>query len=88
MSTSNIGSKQWKDGLIPFCGHEESLLVVDTRNDNLVYEWDEDSGLGDDPIANSLASYLEEYRNNLLSGSCEFLGSDCGVIEKVTKSRK
>lgn len=74
-------SKQWKSGLVPFCGDETSLLVVDSQSDE-VYEWDSSDGLGD-LIARNLLSYLEDYRNNLLSGHFEYF-EDVGVIEKMT----
>jgi hypothetical protein len=69
------------------------LLVVDTRDKGAaVYEWDEDDGVSSDPVAPSLAQYLEMYRNQLLAGHCEYL-DDAGVVEKVGgggggKSRK
>ena len=82
------GKKHWRRGCIPFAGDEGmGMLVVDTTNTKAaVYEWDGDDGISDDPISLSLTSYLEDYRNRLLSGQCEFL-EDCGVIEKMgTKS--
>jgi hypothetical protein len=63
------------------------MLVVDTKDGTAVYEWDEDDGVAEDPIAHSFASYLETYRNQLLSGKCEFLG-DAGVVERMAKQRK
>jgi hypothetical protein len=82
------GSSKWRNGIIPFCGDEGmGMLVIDTLDGAAVLEWDEDDGVGVDPIASSLASYLEGYRNQLLSGKCEFLGN-AGVIEKVSKLRK
>ena len=63
------------------------MLVVDTSHGTSVHEWDEDDGVSDDPVAYSLASYFEDYRNQLLSGKCEFLG-DAGVVEKMSKLRK
>ena len=59
------------------------MLVVDTTNaKEAVFEWDEDDGVSEDPIFPSLTAYLEDYRNRLLSGQCEFL-EDCGVVEKM-----
>ena len=53
-----------------------------------VVEWDADDGVGD-VIDNgdSLESFLENYRNLLLGGQCEFL-KGVGVIEKVAARRK
>jgi hypothetical protein len=82
------GSSKWRNGIIPFCGDEAmGMLVIDTLDGAAVLEWDEDDGVGEDPVSSSLASYLEGYRNQLLSGKCEFLGN-AGVIEKVSKLRK
>ena len=63
------------------------MLVVDASHGTSVHEWDEDDGVSDDPVAHSLASYFEDYRNQLLSGKCELLG-DAGVVEKMSKLRK
>ena len=63
------------------------MLVLDTSHGTSVHEWDEDDGVSDDPVAHSLASYFEDYRNQLLSGKCELLG-DAGVVEKMSKLRK
>eukprot|EP00599_Poterioochromonas_sp_BG-1_P008657 CAMPEP_0173151250 /NCGR_PEP_ID=MMETSP1105-20130129/11458_1 /TAXON_ID=2985 /ORGANISM="Ochromonas sp., Strain BG-1" /LENGTH=163 /DNA_ID=CAMNT_0014066569 /DNA_START=3 /DNA_END=494 /DNA_ORIENTATION=+ len=77
----------WREGLIPFAGEESSLLVIDTRRNDAVREWDEDEGLGD-TLSDNIVRYLEEYRNNLLGGHFEFL-DDVGVVEKmVGKPRK
>jgi cell wall assembly regulator SMI1 len=70
----------WKAGLIPFCGDEDTLLVIDTRYGE-VMEWDVNDGKGD-TVASSLEQFLENYRNDLLSGHFEYL-EDIGVIEKM-----
>jgi hypothetical protein len=74
-------SRDWKAGLIPFCGDDETLLVIDTRNYDGVYEWDTSDGLGD-MVAPTMEKYLEDYRNSLLGGHFEFV-EDIGVIEKM-----
>ena len=77
------GTRSWRNGLVPFAGDEGmGLLVVDTRDGKAVYEWDDDDGIGSEPIASSLAHYFEGYRNQLLAGQCEYL-EDAGVVEKV-----
>ena len=83
------GKKSWRQGIVPLCGDEGmGMLVVDTTTaKTAVYEWDEDDGIADDPIFQSLGAFLEDYRNRLLAGQCEFL-DECGVIEKVAKARK
>ena len=83
------GRKSWRSGVVPLCGDEGmGMLVVDTTTAKVaVYEWDEDDGIAVDPLFPSLASFLEGYRNLLLAGQCEFL-DECGVVEKVSKSRK
>ena len=77
------GQRSWRAGIVPFAGDEGmGLLVVDTRDKGAaVYEWDEDDGVSSDPVAPSLAQYLEMYRNQLLAGHCEYL-DDAGVVEK------
>jgi hypothetical protein len=80
-------SRLWKGRFLPFCGDENSLLLIDTANGR-VHEWDSDDGIGD-PIAPSFSAYLEDYRNGLLEGHMEFL-SGVGVVENMTsgKSKK
>lgn len=63
------------------------MLVVDTLQGTSVYEWDEDDGVSEDSVSPSLATFLEDYRNQLLSGKCEYLG-DAGVVERIAKQRK
>jgi hypothetical protein len=75
----------WKKTMIPFAGDEGGMLVVDTTSAE-VYEWDEDDGIGS-MGSKSLDDYLEDYRNQLMTGRCEF-DSDIGVIEGVGGSRK
>ena len=71
--------------VLPFCGHtSEDMLVITATG--AVCEWDEEDGCGDE-IASSLNAYLEEYRNFLLEGNCEFI-KDCGVVEKMATRRK
>lgn len=77
-----LGSKRhWKGEYLPFCGDENSLLLIDTSNGK-VYEWDSDDGLGD-LVASSFSAYLESYRNSLLEGHMEFL-SGVGVVENMS----
>ncbi len=80
------GTKKWKNGLIPFCGDDSTMLVIDTTVGDAVFEYDMDDGLGDQ-LANNFVRFLETYRNDLLSGHFEFL-EDCGVIEKMGKGKK
>jgi hypothetical protein len=77
-----LGSKRnWKGEYLPFCGDENSLLLIDTSTGK-VYEWDADDGLGDE-VARSFSAYLEAYRNSLLEGHMEFL-SGVGVVENMS----
>lgn len=81
------GSKKWKQGYVPFCGDESAVLIVDSNDGDAVFEWDRDTGLGDE-VAGSFVRFLENYRNDLLGGHFEFL-DDVGVIEKMgAKPRK
>jgi hypothetical protein len=81
------GSRKWRSGLVPVAGDDNSMLVIDSKTDE-VLEWDSDEGLGD-VVAPNLMRYLEDYRNNLLGGHFEFL-DEIGVVEKMTSkaSRK
>ncbi len=85
--TSDLeGSRKWKRGLVPFCGDDNSMLVIDTRTEE-VLEWDSDDGLGD-VVAPNLMRFLEDYRNSLLGGHFELL-DEVGVVEKMgSKARK
>eukprot|EP01038_Epipyxis_sp_PR26KG_P006778 gene6778-9284_t len=78
------GNKIWRESYIPFCGDENSMLMIDSRDEG-IYEWDSDDGKGD-KIADNLCAFLEGYRNNLLSGQFDFL-EEIGVIEKVSKMK-
>ena len=75
----------WKSYYIPICGDSSDMIIINTRTDNIM-EWDEDDGAGE-IISTSFASFLETYRDELLSGHFEYL-DECGVIEKMTKSKK
>jgi hypothetical protein len=81
------GHAKWRQGFIPFCAADESsYLVINTNRDDEVREFEKDEGLGD-VVGNSFVQYLEEYRNQLLSGNFEFL-EDVGVIEKMGRAHK
>ncbi len=80
-------NSQWKAGYFPLCGDASSLLIIDTMHGDAVFEWDEDDGKGDE-VGSSFSAYLEQYRNTLLGGHCDFI-KDIGVIESVAaKSKK
>lgn len=79
---SNSG---WRANLIPFCGDESGMLVVNSSTEE-VLEWDADDGLGD-AVAGSFAQYLETFRDSLLAGRVEYLDG-AGVIEKVSGGRR
>ncbi len=79
-------SRKWADSFLPFCGDDSGALVIDTKADNAVFEWDFDDGLGNE-VASNLVRYLESYRNDLLGGHFEYVDG-LGVIEKIGKSRK
>lgn len=77
------GTDGWKAGMVPFAGDDDTLLVIDTKYGE-VSEWDAHGGKGD-TVAQNLERFLENYRNELLSGHYEYL-EDVGVIEKMGKS--
>lgn len=83
-------SEYWKSDMIPFALDAtctDGYLVV--ANSGKVYEWNSEEGLGDDFLSPTLEHFLENFRNCLLSGSCEYV-DELGVIEKVASgaSRK
>lgn len=82
----NDGASWWRPGLIPFAGDDSTLLIVDSQ-DNAVYEWDIGESEPSDQLAEGLGAYLEQYRDTLLGGGCEYLDG-CGVVEKVGATRK
>lgn len=47
-------------------------------------EWDAEEGAGD-LIAKTLSTFLERFRDKLLSGRCEFV-EGIGVVDKVPTS--
>jgi len=79
-ASSCESSGKWKRGLVPFAGEADGMLVIDTKTDEVV-EWDEDDGLGD-VVSSTFEDYLENFRNVIVAGKCEF-DSDIGVIESV-----
>lgn len=81
------GAKWWRSCLIPFAGDDSTLLIIDTKEGNGVFEWDVDESEPSEKMANSLGAFLEQYRDQLLGGGTEYL-SGCGVVEKVGASRK
>jgi len=78
--------KRWSPAYFPFCGDESSLLIINVDEENAVYEWDVDEGLGE-KVNSSFNSYIEDYRNLLLGGHCEYI-KDVGVVEKLAARRK
>mmetsp|Transcript_42760 Transcript_42760/g.70901 ORF Transcript_42760/g.70901 Transcript_42760/m.70901 type:complete len:178 (-) Transcript_42760:258-791(-) len=59
-----------------------NYLVADVESPGTkLYEYDESDGLGS-CVASSFSSYIEEYRNLLLSGKCEFI-EDTGIVEEM-----
>lgn len=86
-------NKEWKNNLyIPFAFNDDIILIIkkshhdDDNDDGEVYEWELDNdgdgsnGCLGSLVCHSLSKYLEDYRNNLLSGHYEYL-DDVGVIE-------
>eukprot|EP00903_Cladosiphon_okamuranus_P007117 g6915.t1 len=75
----------WRAGLIPFAKDlDDTVLVTDTHAKGCpVSEWDAD-GEGT-TMANTFSLFLEGFRNELLSGRCEYV-EGLGVIEKIAKN--
>lgn len=84
LSCKHSRSQFWKDDMIPIAedgsGGDE-ILIYRAKNGE-IYEWDEDNGLSEDPVARNFSRYLEEYRNHLLNGHYEFV-EGVGLIEHV-----
>jgi len=86
-------NKEWKNNLyIPLAYNDDIVLIMkklyhDDHDDGEVYEWEIDSNNGclGSLVCSSLSKYLEDYRNNLLSGHYEYL-DDVGVIEVGSSS--
>ncbi|CAM9304571.1 unnamed protein product [Ectocarpus sp. 6 AP-2014] len=76
----------WRAGLIPFAKDvDDSFLVTDTQARGCpVVEWDSADGEGG-TVAKTFSLFLEGFRNELLSGRCEYV-EGLGVVEKITKS--
>lgn len=65
-------------GVIPFARDlDDNMLVVDGRG--AVCEWSEGAG---EMVAKSLPTFLEKFRNDLLSGHYEFV-EELGVVERA-----
>mmetsp|Transcript_34879 Transcript_34879/g.46111 ORF Transcript_34879/g.46111 Transcript_34879/m.46111 type:complete len:183 (+) Transcript_34879:83-631(+) len=81
------GSGKWQEGLIPIASDlDNNLLVLDTNTTGLkVCEWDPEGGLGS-CVSSSFSAYLENYRNLLLSGKCQFI-EDAGVVEEMKSGK-
>eukprot|EP01039_Chlorochromonas_danica_P005601 gene5600-6167_t len=77
-------SRLWKSGWLPFCKDDSSALLIDTNRADSIWEWDIDDGLGDE-VAPNLVRYLENYRNDLLSGRFDYV-DDLGVVENMGKA--
>lgn len=74
-----------RDGsIIPFASDVDgNLYVVDTSTKNdAVFEWDAEEGADGrgEQVASSFEDFLERLRNDLLSGSFEYV-DECGVVE-------
>lgn len=69
--------------MIPFARDlDDNMLVIDSTG--AVREWSEADG--GDVVSKSLPSFLEKFRNDLLSGHYEYV-EEIGVVEKAGASR-
>ena len=83
-------SKKWKRDYVPFAGNDDlsALLLVDSSVAGAaVYEWDSEEDCLGDSVASSFGTFIETYRNDLLSGQFEYLDG-CGVIEKIGAAKR
>eukprot|EP00904_Undaria_pinnatifida_P009782 jgi/Undpi1/5934/HiC_scaffold_2.g01208.m1 len=77
----------WRPGLIPFAKEfDGTFLVADAQTRGCpVAEWDLD---GEGAIvADTFSLFLERFRNDLLSGRCEFV-EGIGIVEKMKTSAR
>ncbi|CAM9165087.1 unnamed protein product [Scytosiphon promiscuus] len=76
----------WRAGLIPFAKDVDGgFLVTDTHARGCpVAEWDAEDGESA-TITETFSLFLEGFRNELLSGQCEYV-EGLGVVKKMTKS--
>lgn len=79
------GTPGFTKDCIPFCGDQGECVIIDGRG--RVCEWDADDGVGD-VISPSFSSYLESYRNKLLSGGMDFVSGVGAVEMRSHTSRK
>ncbi|EQC34505.1 hypothetical protein SDRG_07833 [Saprolegnia diclina VS20] len=85
ISTGETASRweSWARGFIPLAADPDgNLLVIDTKHANAVHECSED-GLGRE-LAASFSAYVENYRNDLLSGNFDFV-EDLGLVERASR---
>ncbi|CAM9419311.1 unnamed protein product [Hapterophycus canaliculatus] len=77
----------WRAGLVPFAKDvDESFLVTDTHARGCpVAEWDAEDGEGV-TAGKTFSLFLEGFRNELLSGQCEYV-EGLGVVQKIAKSK-
>ncbi|CAM9367899.1 unnamed protein product, partial [Phaeothamnion confervicola] len=74
--------KGWCPAHIPFAADlDGNLLVTDSGDGWAVYEWEDGAGCSNGALAPSFNSFVEEQRNQLLSGRYEYI-EDVGVVEK------
>lgn len=72
-------NEKWIPESLPFARDvDNNYLILD--KEGKVFEWDEEEGEGPAPAATSFASYLEHFRDKLLSGKLEFVDA-VGVVE-------
>ena len=74
----------WKGGLVPLaCDIDDDYLCLDLGEGGSVFEFSEEEGRGDKPVASSLAVYLEKLRDALLSNRLEWCDG-VGLVEVLS----
>ena len=84
LSASDANDKRGDtEDYVPFAENVDGELLVCGIDDHEggVYSFDLDEGGVGENLGKNLASYLEEYCKNLLSGRLEYI-EDCGMVEK------
>jgi hypothetical protein len=86
ISSSNEECKvsiYWDNSYIPIAKNiDGEYLVLDLANNEKVLQWSLDEGVVEQ-VAESLGLYLENLRNDMLSGKLIYMDDDMGLVEQI-----
>lgn len=73
----------WDNSYIPIAKNiDGEYLVLDLANNEKVLQWSLDEGVVEQ-VAESLGLYLENLRNDMLSGKLIYMDDDMGLVEQI-----